>query len=64
LIENYAVGGGFVNDYFLAELNRIGTREKEYPSLNDTFVVVMTGDNDLRAGSEPVSLAESLMERL
>jgi lysophospholipase L1-like esterase len=64
LVENFAVGGGIVNNYFEAELNRVKNREKEYPSLNDTFVVIMTGDNDLRKGADPVLLARNLMGRI
>lgn len=64
LIENFAVGGGCVNDELDEALSKVSDREFDYPSGNDVYVVVMTGDNDLRKGSEPIPLAEALLSKL
>jgi lysophospholipase L1-like esterase len=64
LVENYSVGGGRVDARFKRDLKKIVHLEVDYPSMNKSFVVVMTGDNDLRQGIEPATLAKDLVKEL
>ena len=63
-IDNLAYGGAKVDKGFFRTLNLVEKKERDFPTLNDSFVIVMIGDNDLRQGIEPKKVAEELIESL
>jgi len=60
-IENLAAGGAKVEGFFQRSLDTIERRESDYPTLNESYVIVMIGDNDLRKGIPKEILIDKLM---
>lgn len=59
--EILAEGGAKVDRNFYSMLARMESREQDYPTLNHSYVIVMIGDNDLRQGFDPETIAEKIM---
>jgi len=64
MVDSLAIGGSKVDGAFTSMLVTATIRERDYPTLNRSHMIVMTGDNDLRRGDNPEKVVNDLMINL
>ena len=64
VLENLSIPGGKMDDRFKDSISKIVQNEFRYPTGRDTYVIVLLGDNDLRAKKDPEKLARDIIDVL